>query len=1133
MLHAHGVINIVMTADELLDAFDAAWAAVQQQGGVANAPDLTEFLLSKDNPEAQLHREHLKEIDREFRLRTVLTPTSQSGSHRAGIHPVGRTSVERFPELPGFTLECVVGRGGKGIVFRAVQQSVQRTVAIKTLTPEYNASALNLERLRNEARILGSLKHPHLVTVYSLEEHQHQLFLVMEYVHGSDLSEHSRHGNISCSDAARYIMTAAEAIQAAHAAHVLHRDIKPSNILLDRDGVIRVTDFGLSRQNDPAEHSPSLTATVEVLGTPGYIAPEQAAGRNKDLRETADVYGLGATLFHLLTGRPPFVGDSVLEVLIQVQNADPPAPRLLKPGIPLQLEIICLKCLEKNPMHRYPSAQDLADDLNRFLNGEPIHARPVSRATKLIRWCRKHPGTASLLTTIVLLLGLSVGLLIDRNARVSKDLTTVSGRNQELQSELKRAADEMVYFSLIRRAVSEYEANRLGSVQEILEQTSPQDNDGPPPWEWAWLNGLLHAELHSFSIAAENAEWVGALAFSPDGTKLAAGPSVPLYKDRRRGTSVNLVVYDLRSGKQIAKPGPTFSIVDLAFNSDGRTLYAAESDMGYDPSTNVYYGPGRIRQWNTESWEESPSLADCQSLGNFILTPANEFVTIDGYDAPERGLNITSDAGGADGLTRYAAWQPSPLFQGFLCHDDSSVAHEIRVRDAFTIHTGTRKLPVLELHAAGYQIRSEVKQGGINRATLYVSSKPNGRLLQTIPFPSVETMAVDASERWLAIATNGGEIRIWDMESWSETACLRGHQARIRSMAFSPDGRLLASGDWDGNIRIWDPARASSYADTLAPQRATSVEAFGLTEDGQLVAWIPGQPLRHLKIGEQDSASSVELLSSQALIAPGRQADISADGRLIALFSPADETVAEIRDAKTGSLILQLSAHSSRLSYIQIFNELIATASWPPADPADPHNHHHEHSAEIRLSRENGTALFFESEPRARIFRIAMTHDAQTISAAVMRYELDGSQSNAVRTWDVGTGNLIDEFPMSSWVLALEYASDGRLFAIDFYDGDLVVRDPRKHETVQSKPGFAPEIQELSFSPDEQRLAGVTRSRVSLWNPRTLQNVIDLPLTTYESDYVFTPRVRFSVDGMRLLAGQVDGTVRTWTAMPR
>lgn len=285
----------------------------------------------------------------------------------------------------------VIARGGMGVVYRARQCSLNRVVALKMLLGGVHAGDDFRRRFRQEAETVAKLQHPNIVPIYEVGEHEGQPYFAMEYVAGETLAHKVQDHPLPAEEAARYVRAVAEAVHYAHGQGVLHRDLKPSNILIGADDRPRVTDFGLARQ---AESDSNLTMSGQALGTPGYLPPEQASGKRGEVGPPSDVYGLGAVLYHLLTGRPPFVTDSVAETLEQVRHSEPASPRQLNPAVPKDLETICLKCMRKEIGRRYPTAQELADDLGSYLRHEPIRARPVSVAEKLVFWCQRHPALA-------------------------------------------------------------------------------------------------------------------------------------------------------------------------------------------------------------------------------------------------------------------------------------------------------------------------------------------------------------------------------------------------------------------------------------------------------------------------------------------------------------------------------------------------------------------------------------------------------------------------------------------------------------------------------------------------------------------------------------------------------------------
>lgn len=296
--------------------------------------------------------------------------------------------------LGDFELLSLLGRGGMGSVWRAWQRSLRREVAVKVLSSELAAEPGFVASFQREAELAASLRHPAIVPVYAVGEHEGVWFYAMELVDGVTLADVLKErGTLPAREAAQRVLSAAEGMAHAHSRGVWHRDLKPSNLLIEPGGAARVTDFGLARVASAGPTGTTLTA----LGTPSYIAPEQA--RQHTASAAVDVYGLGAVLYHALTGRPPFTGSSALEVLEQVTKILPITPRRLNPSVPPDLETLCLRCLEKEPGRRYPSATELAEDLRAFLDGRPVKARPISWLGHVTRWVKREPVSAALAAT--------------------------------------------------------------------------------------------------------------------------------------------------------------------------------------------------------------------------------------------------------------------------------------------------------------------------------------------------------------------------------------------------------------------------------------------------------------------------------------------------------------------------------------------------------------------------------------------------------------------------------------------------------------------------------------------------------------------------------------------------------------
>jgi serine/threonine protein kinase len=298
------------------------------------------------------------------------------------------------PALPGYEVLEEVGRGGMGVVYKARQLRLNRIVALKMILSASHATADERIRFLTEAEAIAAVKHPGIVEVFDFGTHDGLPFFSLEFCEGGSLAERLAGDPLPLTEAARLVEEVARALQAAHQNGIVHRDLKPANVLLTAHGVPKIADFGLG--------------TGAILGTPSYMAPEQAAGRTREIGPATDLFALGAVLYECLTGRPPFQAETPLETILQVQTQEPAPPRRLRPGVPRDLETICLKCLHKEPRRRYVSASELADDLGRFLKDEPIRARPVGRLERLWRWCRRNPVMSGLIALVVLLAGLLV-----------------------------------------------------------------------------------------------------------------------------------------------------------------------------------------------------------------------------------------------------------------------------------------------------------------------------------------------------------------------------------------------------------------------------------------------------------------------------------------------------------------------------------------------------------------------------------------------------------------------------------------------------------------------------------------------------------------------------------------------------
>lgn len=468
-------------------------------------------------------------------------------------------TVAPFPTPSGYTLLAEIGRGGSGVVWKARQHGLEREVALKVLAAGMLASEAERARLRREAEAMARLSHPHIVAIHEVGEVEGYLFLAMEFLSGGTLASRLLAGPLEPNTAAVILQESADALSHAHERGVIHRDLKPANILLDQMGAPHLADFGLAKlvpaaplvagqQPTPFE----LTLSGHALGTVHYLAPEQAGASARNVGPAVDVHALGAVLYHCLTGRPPFLGNSFAETLRQVIEEEPPPVRSLNPAVPRDLETICFKCLRKEPGHRYVTAAELRDDLNRFLKGLPVVARPVSSVERAAKMARRHPiGTSLVLALVLALIGwfLSVQLQLTRLERANRQLKERDALHSSELTEMELAKGETVRaLSRLARAVRDNpEAQFLSQrLAALMNQRT-------------WL--LPERELGLDTKGAE------AVAFHPDGNTVA----VVIRRERK----IFVQLFRLTSGERIRDPWDpgVDAIAALEFSSDGRALH--------------------------------------------------------------------------------------------------------------------------------------------------------------------------------------------------------------------------------------------------------------------------------------------------------------------------------------------------------------------------------------------------------------------------------------------------------------------------------------------------------------------------------------------------------------------------------
>jgi WD40 repeat protein len=878
-------------------------------------------------------------------------------------------------------------------------------------------------------------------------------------------------------EAAHLTEQVARAVAYAHQRGVIHRDLKPANILLDHEGHPKITDFGLARMAASDSH---LTASGQIVGTPGYMPPEQAAGTGERIGPAVDVYALGATLYCLLTGRPPFQAASVVETLKQVLEQEPVPPRQLDAGVPRDLETICLKCLHKEPARRYPSAGALAADLRRFRAGEPIVARPVGRVERCWRWCRRNPVVAGL--TAVVLVSFVGGF-----AGVAWNYWKAETARREQETTL--------YFQRITLAHRELTANITNPqrAEELLDLCPPERRG----WEWYYLKRLWRVE--PVVLRDPGNEEVYGVAFSRGGERLAAACGDGAIRvwdpkshrvlatlrghrsavvsvafsptDRNRlasaGTDRTLRLWDLTTGKEVFKPLPggetTLPIgrgQSVTFSPDGRLL-AAMSDGGTIGVWDV--ATGRLR-YGLSGHAARASVAF--SPDGRRLATGNFFGIVRIWDA-DTGEAIATLPGEHIHSVGGLAFSPDGR--------TLAVGYFDRVIDLWDAESGK---PLRRL-------------GAHTGLVLGLAYSPDGRL---------------------ASASEDRTLRLWDPATGQEVLQLRGHTDACTGLAFSADGRFLASTGRDRTVRLWDASPVTGdegqEPHTLTGQ-THEVWDVAISPDGTRIASAGLDPLvrvRDAKTGEvtrtfRDITGAVFSLA------------FSPDGRRLAAAGVnaggSKPFVVIVWDARTGESALTLGPVS---------REVFAIAFSPDGRL-------------LALGSGDGTVTLWDAVTCKMIGRLGK-HDREVRGLAFRR---DGrrlasaSNDGSIKVWDVTTARgshppqTLRRSDVAVWAVA--FSPDGRRLAAVGGDGQLTLWDTDTGHAVGSVSGqFSCQGVLVAFAPNGRWVASAAQDcTVKLWDSTTLA-----PIHTFRGHMGPVRCLAVSRDGKFLVTGGTDRTVKVW-----
>ncbi len=990
-----------------------------------------------------------------------------------------------------------IARGGMGVVYRARQVSLNRIVALKMLLFGKFSSDEFVRRFQTEAQAVASLQHPNIVALHEVGAHDGQHYFSMDYVAGQNLAELVREHPLPARRAADYIETVAEAVHYAHQHGILHRDLKPSNVLLDEFDRPRLTDFGLAKQ---LTTDSELTPTGQVLGSPNYMPPEQADPQRGPPGPPSDVYSLGAILHHLLTGRPPFLAETLEGTLRQVLNNEPVAPRRLNPSVPPDLETICLKCLEKEPRRRYPSAPALADELARFSRGEPIAARPLNRVDRLWRWCRREPATASLLGGLLIAFGLGFGGVTFEWQRAEhfRRLADVKTEQVRADAEANRSLQYANEMNLASRAWDD--GNWIRALSLIKQQRPKAGEKDLRGFEWRHLWWLGRGD-YKFALPYHN-QVVGSMTFSPDGNWLAtfawddtvrvwnlASPRKPILVitnaaalggfaaggtdyivGRRDGT---ITQYQLGSGageNSLTNAGEL-----LAVASNGHTVVTFDENsqllvQDLAPGQLRFQVPGILRRRLDYGWDSGIALAPEGNLLAVVEQRENPLRL-------DRGIQLwETQSGKPRGFLsmnrQIRSLQFSPDGQTLAVGDGEGVVWLWRLATMSAVTFKLHTQPVLSL--AFSNDGQTLASGGADETIGLWDLVTHTQKLRTFRGQSgaVWSLAFSPDGSRLAAGSRNTTVKIWEVATARTPPTSTNLLSDLwGNFAFSPDSKLMAAGCKDRMVRVWEVATKEERA--VLPG-LSYVVAF--SQDGKrlLVSTQAGIP------AWRDWATSA------TTPLPTYRGDI--EGQVAcAVLSPDRQTVAlglnsgdiQFWDLATGRFVTIANAHPGGVASL-VFS--------PGGDKLVSGGRDKSVAVWDVPSR---TKLDSSFEHRGSVCALAMSADGKLIAS--------GCSANAIRFWNAAElATAVATVPYHESVIrTLAFAPDGITLASGSEDNTVKLWSVLSHEEVASFKCDA-HVRLVTFSPDGNHLAVVTdRGTLTVYHAMSL-NDADRPTETIE-----------------------------------
>jgi WD40 repeat protein len=1013
-------------------------------------------------------------------------------------------------DASGYEVLAELGRGGMGVVYKARHHSLDRIVALKMILGSGEVDAEEAARFRTEAQAVARLHHPNIVQIYEIGEKGGRPFFSLEYVEGGSLARQLAGAPLAPARAAAVVEALARGVHAAHQAGVIHRDLKPANVLLTTDGTPKVTDFGLAKKIDDDS---GQTRSGIIMGTPSYMAPEQASGKSREVGPAADVYALGAILYECLTGRPPFKAASMLETLHLVRSREPVPPSRLQPKTPRDLETICLKCLQKEPRRRYPSAEALADDLLRFQQSRPILARPVGWLESLAKWARRRPGLAASLcgtaVTLLAALGLVTAFYLraedravkegiarqnEEEARIRAEAAEAEQRRLRLVAEERLENEERAnYSSTIGMVLQEYGADNVAEADRRLDSCR-WDLRGP---EWNYLRRICHPELR---ILRRHTGPVHCVAFSPDGKHLLTAGSGGF------GGGGEMVLWNLETGEPIAGGDKLDTVAAAAFSRDGKRFAMFFDHVKPARGMNDPEVLAALQKWENANGPGA-KITEADPEIRKILLPLFATKMMKVFDT--RTFKGVSEV---TGLIRGSAFSPdgNRIVIGTETGMDLFDLATNKAVQKLTV-PGAVDTPTFSTdgkHVAGVLHN---KAGGPPEILLWDLGEKGALALRGLPGPA-SALAFSPDRSRIAAACDDGLVRLWNLLDGKGTLrTLSGFKGRkVLCLAWSPDGKRLAAGGEDRTIKVFNLSTPLLEV-VVYRGHQLPVEGVAFSPDGKQLASVGVDKIVRL----WDATASPEGRSVIAHASGVRHVTVSADGRWIAT---ANETPPDSRgwegEFKTWT------ANSLQMQKTWTVPKGRIFFSPQPA-----------------FSSADGLLAAIREEPRVSFFDPKTGDEVRSLDCgrlndeAYLCFSADGRHiavNGKVRDLQAGKAvlDLKKLRPAIGNFTCYAFSPDGHRIAFDDQN-NLTVAEVPSGKVSWTRPGrLSTGPGSLSFREDGRQLASVTGMwELAVWDAETGAEAIRFPASTVGSE----PRcVAFVPGGKRLASGHGDGKVKYW-----